>query len=56
MFVVVIIFGHVHHVNVRRCPLFGHVHQFQSYSFGQVNNPQKFDVFSMIAQDDKAFN
>ena len=49
------IFGQLHHVNVRH-QLFGHVHQFRSYSFGQVNNPKKFDVFSTIAQDDKAFN
>ena len=32
------IFGQVHHVNVRRCQLFGHVHRFRSYSFGQVWN------------------
>ena len=31
------IFGQVHHVNVRCCQLFGHVHQIRSYSFGHLD-------------------
>ena len=32
------IFGHIHHVNLRRCQFFGHVHQFQSYFFGHLDS------------------
>ena len=32
------IFGQVHHVNVRRCQLFGHVHHFGSYSLGHLDS------------------
>ena len=32
------IFGQVHHVNVHRCQLFGHVHRFWSYSFGHLDS------------------
>ena len=32
------IFGQVHHLNVRRCELFGQVHQFWSYSFGHLDS------------------
>ena len=31
------IFGHIHHVNVRHCQFFGHVHQIRSYSFGYLD-------------------
>ena len=44
------IFGQVHHVNIRRCQVFGHYHQFLSYSswFGQVNNPLFFIQFYFL--------
>ena len=32
------IFGQVHYVNICRCQLFGHVHQFRSYSFGHLDS------------------
>ena len=32
------IFGHIHHVNVRRFQFFGHVHQFRSFSFGHLDS------------------
>ena len=39
------IFGQVHHVNVCRCQLFGHVHQFRSYSFGHLNSVKWITLF-----------
>ena len=30
------ILGHVHHIKVRGCQVFGHVHKFWSYSFGHL--------------------
>ena len=32
------IFGQVHRVNICRCQLFGHVHQFWSYSFDHLDS------------------
>ena len=32
------IFGHVHHVKVRCCQFFGHVHKFCAYSFGHLDS------------------
>ena len=32
------IFGHIHHVNVRRCQFFVHVHRFRSYSIGHLDS------------------
>ena len=31
-------FGQVQHIDVRRCQFFGHVHRFQSYSFGHLHS------------------
>ena len=32
------IFGQVHHLNIHRCQLFGHVHRFWSYSFRHLDS------------------
>ena len=31
-------FGHIHHVNVRRCEFFGHIQKFGSYSFSHLES------------------
>ena len=43
-----IIFDQVPHVNVHRCQLFGHIHQFRSSWFGQVNNPHLNRYYAII--------
>ena len=45
---VYIYLGHIHHVNVRGCVFFSHVHKFRSYSFGQVKIPLLILGFSTI--------
>ena len=39
------IFGQIHHVNVRRCQLFGYVQQFWSYSFGHLDPVKRIPLF-----------
>ena len=42
------IFGHIHHVEARRCQVFGHVHKIRSYSFGHLGSVMLVFLFQRM--------